>query len=88
VSRVTRLARLEREVDLLLRKLGEVEKDLQLTGRARFCLDCFKVLDDEEWISHESSHLIITSNIDHNGVWEWLRCLGWVKKKIGEVKKR
>jgi hypothetical protein len=88
VSRVTRLARLEREVDLLLRKLGKVEQDLRLTRKARFCIDCLKDLNDEEWIRHEPSHLIVTSNIDHDGVWEWVRCLNWVKKKIGEVKKR
>jgi hypothetical protein len=80
-----RLARLVKEIDLLLEKLEEAEMKLNLLrSNVHFCLDCFRVLDEGEWVTHQDKHTIIFTSMDHDGIWEWKRCLNWVKKKIKE----
>jgi hypothetical protein len=80
------LSVLEESIDRLLEKLEEAEMKLSfIQSNIYFCLDCFRILEEGEWVKHPDKHTIIFTSIDHDGIYEWKRCLNWVKQKIREV---
>jgi len=80
---------LEESINHLINKLEEAEMRLgSIQKRVYFCLDCFRILEEGEWVTHPDEHTIIFTSIDHDGIYEWKRCLNWVKQKIREVSRR
>jgi hypothetical protein len=47
-----------------------------------FCVDCMRVVNGEEDEHYDKKHTVILTNIDHDGIGEWIRCLEWVKRYL------
>jgi len=70
----------EQEIRKLLEVLEEADKLYERRYpdivKVEVCVDCCKIISDEDdcWRRHRT----IVTNIDHDGVGEWIRTLKWV----------
>lgn len=47
-----------------------------------FCVDCVKIVGFDERDEHYSKgHTVVFTDVDHDGIGEWIRCLEWVRRK-------
>jgi hypothetical protein len=47
-----------------------------------FCVDCLKIVDIDGRDEHYSKgHTVVFTDVDHDGIGEWIRCLEWIKRK-------
>ena len=67
--------------------IEELKKALDMfeagSGVVFFCVDCVKIVEENERDEHYSrGHTVVLTDIDHDGIGEWIRCLEWVKKRL------
>jgi len=58
-----------------IRELLEKVRESKVIGVDYFCVDCRKRADDD---CFSNGHTIIINVLDHDGLFEWYRCLQWV----------
>jgi len=69
----------ENTVDKLLYYLKKADESERF-GTLYFCVDCMKKIASDERGEHDE-HTVVFSNADHDGIWEWIRCIEWLKNK-------
>jgi hypothetical protein len=69
-------------LDRLIEKLEEAsEKWGYHMGYLYFCIDCQTTYDPIEDSKHDD-HTITYTDVDHDGIGEWVKALKWVKKEV------
>jgi hypothetical protein len=71
-------------IDELLNNLIKVDNVRKIYGgMVIFCVDCMRWIDENELVGEDhTEHLTVFSNIDHDGILEWIRCLRYLREKI------
>jgi hypothetical protein len=71
---------LSEKLEALLQSLRKAQKLYDYKGGAvHFCIDCMKVYD-EDWKKH-LNHTTTFTDVDQDGIGEWISALEWVKKR-------
>jgi len=72
---------LSEKLEALLQSLREAQKLYDYKkGIIHFCVDCMEVYV-EDWRKH-LNHTTTFTDVDHDGIGEWISALEWVKKKV------
>jgi uncharacterized OB-fold protein len=70
------------ELNTLLRSLREAK---ELCDRGwdiiHFCVDCGRVFNPSKELALHEGHTTTFTDVDHDGIGEWITALEWIKRK-------
>jgi uncharacterized protein (DUF983 family) len=69
------------KLEKLLKALREAGKLFDGINVVNFCIDCMKPYSENE-LSKHLNHNTIFTDVDHDGIGEWIAALEWVKREM------
>jgi uncharacterized Zn ribbon protein len=71
---------LSEKLEKLLQQLRKAQELYDYRkGAVYFCIDCMKTYSDDELKEH-LNHRTTFTDVDHDGIGEWISALEWVKE--------